>query len=45
MTMEAVRIVEETIIAAPAARVFAALTNPEERRRWWGEPPLALAAR
>ncbi|MGH9536265.1 MAG: SRPBCC family protein [Terriglobales bacterium] len=29
-------IVEEITIAAPAARVFAALTDPAQRRRWWG---------
>lgn len=29
-------IVEEITIRAPADRVFAALTSPEERVRWWG---------
>ncbi|HEV2271495.1 MAG TPA: SRPBCC domain-containing protein [Steroidobacteraceae bacterium] len=29
-------IVEEITIRAPAERVFGALTNPEERIRWWG---------
>lgn len=29
-------IVEEITIAAPAQRVFAALTNPHERMIWWG---------
>jgi len=29
-------IVEEIEIRAPAERVFAALTSPEERVKWWG---------
>ena len=29
-------IVEEITINASALRVFAALTNPDERRTWWG---------
>ena len=29
-------IVEQIAIAAPAARIFAALTNPQERMLWWG---------
>ena len=29
-------IVEEITIAAPAARVFAALTDPAQRVAWWG---------
>jgi len=29
-------IIEEITIAARAERVFAALTNPEERLKWWG---------
>jgi len=29
-------IVEEVTIRAPAERVFAALTDPEQRVRWWG---------
>jgi len=29
-------IVEEIDIQAPAERVFAALTSPEERVKWWG---------
>lgn len=29
-------IVQEITINAPAARVFEALTNPEERMKWWG---------
>lgn len=29
-------IIEEITIAAPAARIFAALTNPGERMLWWG---------
>jgi uncharacterized protein YndB with AHSA1/START domain len=30
------RIVEEITIAAPAERVFAALTDPAQRVSWWG---------
>jgi len=29
-------IVKEIRINAPAARVFAALTDPEQRKAWWG---------
>jgi uncharacterized protein YndB with AHSA1/START domain len=29
-------IVHEAVIRAPAERIFQALTNPEERVRWWG---------
>ena len=29
-------IVQEIRIAAPARRIFAALTNPEEMVKWWG---------
>ena len=29
-------IVEEIAIKAPAARIFAALTDPEQRKTWWG---------
>lgn len=31
-------IVEEVTIRAAASRVFDALTNPEERMKWWGAP-------
>jgi len=30
------QIVAEIVIHAPAARVFEALTDPEQRVRWWG---------
>jgi uncharacterized protein YndB with AHSA1/START domain len=29
-------IVQEIVIHAPAERIFGALTNPNERLRWWG---------
>src|SRR5579859_7008010 len=29
-------IVQEIAINAPAERVFEALTNPEQRKQWWG---------
>ena len=29
-------IVQEITIKAPAERIFEALTNPEQRTRWWG---------
>ena len=29
-------IVEEITIQAPVERVFAALTSPEQRLKWWG---------
>src|SRR5438876_11499685 len=29
-------IVQEVTIKAPAERIFKALTNPQERVRWWG---------
>ncbi|HUB80194.1 MAG TPA: SRPBCC domain-containing protein [Bryobacteraceae bacterium] len=29
-------IVQEIVIKAPAARIFAALTDPGERTKWWG---------
>jgi uncharacterized protein YndB with AHSA1/START domain len=29
-------IVQEITIAAPADRIFEALTNPEQRMKWWG---------
>jgi len=29
-------IIEEITIKAPAERIFAALTSPEERVKWWG---------
>ncbi len=29
-------IVQEVIIKAPAKRIFEALTNPDERIKWWG---------
>ena len=29
-------IVQEIAIKAPAERIFDALTNPDERRKWWG---------
>lgn len=32
------QIVQEIQIAAPAARVFAALLEPEQRMQWWGSP-------
>lgn len=32
----AATIVEELTINAPAARIFAALTDPNQRREWWG---------
>ncbi len=28
-------IVQEVTIKAPAERIFQALTNPEERLKWW----------
>lgn len=31
-------IVQEITIRGSAARIFDALTNPEERMRWWGAP-------
>lgn len=31
-------IVKEIVINAPAERVFAALTDPAQRVRWWGAP-------
>jgi len=30
------RIVQQITIKAPAERIFAALTEPEQRSRWWG---------
>jgi uncharacterized protein YndB with AHSA1/START domain len=29
-------IIKEITIHAPAERIFEALTNPEQRLRWWG---------
>ncbi len=29
-------IVQEIVIKAPAERIFEALTNPDERMKWWG---------
>ncbi len=29
-------IVQEIAIKAPAERIFAALTDPTQRSRWWG---------
>jgi uncharacterized protein YndB with AHSA1/START domain len=29
-------VVQEIVIRAPATRVFAALTDPDQRTRWWG---------
>ena len=29
-------VVQEIVIKAPAMRVFEALTNPEQRKEWWG---------
>jgi len=31
-------IMQEISINSPAERIFAALTNPEERLKWWGGP-------
>jgi uncharacterized protein YndB with AHSA1/START domain len=31
-------IVKEIVISAPAQRVFAALTDPAQRIKWWGVP-------
>ena len=38
MTMSgtAETIVQEITIKAPASRIFEALTNPEQRKAWWG---------
>jgi uncharacterized protein YndB with AHSA1/START domain len=30
------RIVQEITINAPAERIFAALTRPDQRSQWWG---------
>jgi uncharacterized protein YndB with AHSA1/START domain len=32
-------IVQEITINAPAERIFEALTNPEQRAKWWGQGP------
>ncbi len=29
-------IAQEIAINAPAERIFEALTNPEQRKQWWG---------
>ena len=29
-------VIQEITIKAPAARIFAALTDPEQRKAWWG---------
>ena len=29
-------VIQEITIKAPAKRIFEALTNPEQRREWWG---------
>ncbi len=31
-------IVQEITIRAPANRIFEALTNPQQRKEWWGSP-------
>jgi uncharacterized protein YndB with AHSA1/START domain len=36
-------IVQEITIRAPAARVFAALTDPQQRMQWWGAEGLYRA--
>ena len=36
MTGTGETIVQEITIKAPASRVFEALTNPEQRKAWWG---------
>ena len=36
MTGTGETIVQEITINAPASRVFEALTNPEQRKAWWG---------
>jgi uncharacterized protein YndB with AHSA1/START domain len=36
MTATGETIVQEITIKAPAGRIFEALTNPEQRKAWWG---------
>jgi len=36
MTATGETIVQEITIKAPASRVFEALTNPDQRKAWWG---------
>jgi uncharacterized protein YndB with AHSA1/START domain len=38
-------IVKEIAIKAPAERIFEALTNPEQRLKWWGVPLTDLTPR
>lgn len=38
MTNERETIVQEITIKAPARRVFEALTDPQQRKAWWGSP-------
>ena len=38
-------VIAEVEIAAPPERVFAALSDPQERARWWGSPNVYLVDR
>jgi uncharacterized protein YndB with AHSA1/START domain len=38
-------IVQEITVRASAARIFEALTNPQQRMKWWGAEGLYRATR